>query len=287
MNARSWIDRDILYHYSHHMTSAPLAINDPAHWDSLADRYAEEADRMTGPYCEAAWQLADVPRGARVLDVATGAGALLAIALRDGADAVGIDFSPGMVDVAQKRAAAIRRGERALVMDCQALDFADASFDAAFSMFGVFMFPDPIAGFAEIARILRPGGLAVIAVWENAGGAGPAQLFQQAARRLFPDRPVPMPMARLFNAPELLEDAFREVGLEPEAVHEVGRAWPAPPVEWFRANAKLAFGWSPLWRDLDEAQREAFVDEAAALASVLPPEGIRSTALIGMARKPA
>jgi ubiquinone/menaquinone biosynthesis C-methylase UbiE len=181
------------------MTAHPQAINDPAHWDSLAERYADEADRMTRMYCEAAWQLAAVSRGARVLDVATGAGALLSIALKEGADAIGIDFSPGMVRVAQERAAVIRPGNRALVMDGQALDFADASFDAVFSMFGVFMFPDPIAGFAEIARVLRPGGLAVIAVWENAGGAGPATLFQEAARRLFPDRPVPTPMARLFN----------------------------------------------------------------------------------------
>ncbi|HEX7849534.1 MAG TPA: class I SAM-dependent methyltransferase [Sphingomonas sp.] len=269
------------------MTARPQAINDPAHWDSLAERYADEADRMTGLYCEAAWQLAALPLGARVLDVATGAGALLSIALSHGADATGIDFSPGMVRVAQERAALIRPGDRALVMDGQALDFSDASFDAAFSMFGVFMFPDPIAGFAEIARVLRPGGLAVIAVWESAGGAGPAQLFQEAARRLFPERPVPTPMAQLFNTPALLDDAFRKVGLEPQAVRAVERAWPAPPVEWFRDNAKLAFGWSPLWRDLDEDQRAAFADEAAALALTLPPEGIRSTALIGMARKPA
>ncbi|MGN6817879.1 MAG: class I SAM-dependent methyltransferase [Sphingomonas sp.] len=268
------------------MPDSTKAINDPAHWDSLAERYADEADRMTGLYCETAWQLAALPPGARVLDVATGAGALLAIALREGADAIGIDFSPGMVRVAQERAAAIRPGERALVMDGQALTLPDASFDAAFSMFGVFMFPDPIAGFAEIARVLRPGGLAVVAVWENAGGAGPAQLFQEAARRLFPDRPVPTPMTRLLNTPALLDEAFREVGLDLNAVHEVAHAWPAAPVEWFRENAKLAFGWSPLWRDLDDAQREAFAEEAAALALALPPEGIRSTALIGMARKP-
>jgi SAM-dependent methyltransferase len=192
-----------------------------------------------------------------------------------------------MVRVAQDRAAAIRPGEHALVMDGQALDFADASFDAAFSMFGVFMFPDPLTGFAEMARVLKPGGLAVIGVWEEAGGAGPAQLFQQAARLLFPDKPVPTPMTRLFNEPALLEEAFREVGLEPEAVHAVDHPWPAPPADWFRDNAKLAFGWSPLWRDLDDAQREEFADKAAELAKALPPEGIRSTALIGVARKSA
>lgn len=242
---------------------------------------------MTGLYCETGWQLADLPDGASVLDVATGTGALLSIALRERADAIGIDFSPGMVRIAQQRAAEISFGERARVMDGQALDYPDASFDAAFSMFGVFMFPDPDAGFAEMARVLRPGGLAVIAVWENAGGAGPAQLFQEAARRLFPDRPAPTPMTRLFNSPALLDVAFRDAGLEPLEVHAIEKAWPAPPVDWFRENAKLAFGWSPLWRDLTDDQRAAFAEEAAALATLLPPDGIHSTALIGLARKPA
>lgn len=269
------------------MTDTRAAINDPTHWDSLAERYASDADKMTGLYCEDAWRLAGLPAGAKVLDVATGAGALLAIALREGADADGIDFSPGMVRVAQERAAAIRPGEHAVVMDGQALDFPDARFDAAFSMFGVFMFPDPMAGFAEMARVLKPGGVAVIGVWQEAGGAGPAQLFQQAARTLFPDRPVPTPMVQLFNTPDLLEAAFRTVGLAPHAVHAANHAWPAPPVEWFRDNAKLAFGWSPLWRELDDAQRDSFADEAASLATALPPEGIISTALIGIARKTA
>lgn len=269
------------------MSTKPQAINDPGHWDSLADRYAGEADRMTSLYCEDAWRIAAIPAGAKVLDVATGAGALLTIALREGADAIGIDFSPSMVRIAQERAGAIRPGDHARVMDGQALDFADASFDAVFSMFGVFMFPDPIAGFAEMARVLRPGGLMAVGVWESAGGAGPAQLFQKAARILFPDRPVPTPMTRLFNTSALFEQAFSEVGLTPQAVREVEHAWPAPPVEWFRDNAKLAFGWSPLWAELSEAQREAFADEAARLAIALPAEGIRSTALIGLARKPA
>ena len=262
------------------------AIHDPAHWDSVSTNYAAEADRMTGRYAQAAWDLAALPTGARVLDVATGAGALLVSALRDGADAVGIDFSPGMVEIAGRRAAEIVAGEHTLVMDGQSLDFPADSFDAAFSIFGVFMFPDPAAGFAEMTRVLRPGGLAVVAVWENAGGAGPAQLFAKAAKRLFPDRPVPLPMSRLFNSPELLDAAFVEAGLRPSGVHGIEYAWPAPSVDWFRDNAKLAYGWSPLWQTLDDAERTAFAEEAARLAADLPPEGIYSTALIGLARKP-
>ena len=267
------------------MPSKAPAIHDPAHWDSVSTNYAAEADRMTGRYAQAAWELAALPPGARVLDVATGAGALLVSALRDRADAIGIDFSPGMIEIAQARAAEITPGQRALVMDGQQLDFPPDSFDAAFSIFGVFMFPDPAAGFAEMARVLRSDGLAVVAVWENAGGAGPAQLFAQAAQRLFPDQPVPLPMARLFNSPELLDAAFVEACLRPEAVHRVTYPWPAPPADWFREHAKLAYGWSPVWKMLDDAQRTAFAEEAAALAADLPPEGISSTALVGIARK--
>ena len=268
------------------MSEKAPAIHDPAHWDSISANYAAQADRMTGRYAQTAWDLAALPVGARVLDVATGAGALLVAALRDGADAVGIDFSPGMVEIAQTRAAQLSPGKRALVMDGQRLDFPAHSFDAAFSIFGVFMFPDPAAGFAEMARVLRPGGLAMVAVWENAGGAGPAQLFAKAAQRLFPDQPVPLPMSRLFNSPELLDAAFVEAGLTPQRVHAIDFAWPAPPVDWFRENAKLAYGWSPVWQMLDDAQRTAFAEEAAGLAADLPPEGIYSTALIGIARKP-
>ncbi len=267
------------------MSAKAPAIHDPAHWDSVSTNSAAEADRMTGRYAQAAWDLAALPTGARVLDVATGAGALLVSALRHGADAVGIDFSPGMVEIARERAAEIAAGDRALVMDGQNLDFPADSFDAAFSIFGVFMFPDPAAGFAEMARVLRPDGLAAVAVWENAGGAGPAELFAQAAQRLFPDQPMPLPVSRLFNTPDLLDAAFVEAGLHPEAVHRVDYAWPAPPVDWFRDHAKLAYGWSPVWQLLDDAQRVAFAEEAAALAADLPPEGITSTALVGMARK--
>ena len=40
------------------MTNAAHAIHDPAHWDSVAERYAAEAERMTARYAEAALELA-------------------------------------------------------------------------------------------------------------------------------------------------------------------------------------------------------------------------------------
>ena len=51
----------------------------------------------------------------------------------------------------------------AQVEDGQALSFADRSFDAAISMFGVMLFPDHQAGLREMARVLRQAGAAEVA----------------------------------------------------------------------------------------------------------------------------
>src|SRR5262249_965900 len=53
----------------------------------------------------------------------------------------------------------------AMMMDAQALDFPEASFDAAFCMFGFMFFPDRGRAFRELHRVLRPGGRALIATW--------------------------------------------------------------------------------------------------------------------------
>jgi ubiquinone/menaquinone biosynthesis C-methylase UbiE len=51
------------------------------------------------------------------------------------------------------------------VADGQALPFADATFDAGFSMFGLMFFPDRAKGFAELRRVLRPGAKALVSSW--------------------------------------------------------------------------------------------------------------------------
>lgn len=271
------------------MTDKQLPDDMRDHWERTADQYEAEGDKFTSQFAEEAWRLADLAPGAKILDVATGVGALLLPALRAGAEAHAIDFSDAMVDRARRRAPEIdpAAAERVTRMDGQALTFADNSFDAAFSIFGVMLFPDPDAGLAEMARVLRPDGMAVMGAWQSTTGAGPALLFQAAVAELFPDLEFGSVLGNrpLFNTQELMEAGFRRAGLEPVAVHFVTRPWPAPAPDWPRKNAQLAFGWSPAWQQLDDAQREQVI---AAVEAKIATAGasIDATALIGIARKP-
>ena len=67
-------------------------------------------------------------------------------------------------------------------MDGRALDLPDASFEAAFSMFGVVLFPDWQAGLSEMVRVIRPGGVGSIGTWKHPKGAAATLLLAQTFR---------------------------------------------------------------------------------------------------------
>ena len=101
--------------------------------------------------------------GARAIDVATGTGKVAADLHRrvqPGGEVLGIDISPGMIDVAERRFNG-RPGLTFVVGDALALPAPDATFDAATIAFGMRNLPDYGQGFAEMRRVVRPGGRVV------------------------------------------------------------------------------------------------------------------------------
>lgn len=152
-----------------------------AAWDRHAGTYARLFAPLTGYLAQSLFHTAAgrLPPAPRILDVACGAGELARAAVlhclaeRGGSGACGqvvaTDLSPGMVGLCTRNLAALDAGDvfRCEVADGQALGFDAGSFDAVFSSFGVFLFPDRAAGWREAARVLRPGGLLGTAVWRG------------------------------------------------------------------------------------------------------------------------
>lgn len=106
---------------------------------------------------------AALPAGALALDLGTGTGDLALELARQGARrVVAIDFVPAMVRAARRKA--VRRGMagiHVLIGDALALPFPDQTFDCVTSGFVVRNVADPAAAFAEMYRVLRPGGRVV------------------------------------------------------------------------------------------------------------------------------
>ncbi|HZD69768.1 MAG TPA: class I SAM-dependent methyltransferase [Actinomycetes bacterium] len=116
------------------------------------------------------------PDGARVLEVGCGPGHLsIRLARQHGLDVTGLDLDPAMI--ARANANADRRGDgdqrrpSFLVGDVAALAFPDGSFDLVVSTLSLHHWADPTAGLAEIGRVLRPGGRAL--VWDFRPGVRP------------------------------------------------------------------------------------------------------------------
>lgn len=107
--------------------------------------------------------------GARVLEVGCGPGRLaIRLAREHGLEVTGLDLDPAMIERARANAAAPRDGggpEPSFVVgDVASLPFADDSFDLVVSTLSMHHWADPAAGLAEIGRVLRPDGRAL--VWD-------------------------------------------------------------------------------------------------------------------------
>lgn len=105
--------------------------------------------------------LADIRAGERVLLVGAGTGLDLEW-VPAAARITAIDLTPAMVSRLRRRAARLGLEVDARVMDGQALAFPDGAFDVVVLHLIVAVIPQPLRCLQEAARVLRPGGRAVM-----------------------------------------------------------------------------------------------------------------------------
>ncbi|HVF73455.1 MAG TPA: methyltransferase domain-containing protein [Acidimicrobiales bacterium] len=257
------------------------------HWDGEGgEHWAEHADfydALLRRYADRIMARLDPQPGERVLDIGCGNGALaLGIAPHVG-EVVGLDISGPMLATAAERAAAAGLSNATFEKgDAQLHALPDASFDAAVSRFGVMFFEDPAAAFANIARMLRPGGRLVFACWQpmfsNAWimvPAGAVLAHVPLPPMGEPGAPGPFALGDADRVRSLLDGAgFADVELEPvEEPMRYGES--VEEAVAFLRNTEMA---RTLLKDVDEETvGRAWEAVREALAPYAGPDGVSLT----------
>lgn len=159
----------------------------------------------------------------RVLETASGTGVVTRVLvpqLQPAARYVATDLNQPMLDFAASRQVSDPRITWRQA-DALALPFDDAGFDLVCCQFGVMFFPDRVAGYREVKRVLSAGGHFVFNVWDRIEENGFANDVSDALAVIFANDP-PQFMARTphgYYDTELIRSdlgkaGFGEVGIE-------------------------------------------------------------------------
>jgi len=178
--------------------------------------WRREAIRATG-----------LPASGRLLDVCTGTADMALEAARQfpGARIAGVDFSAPMVALGRHKVRRVGLSDRIQlgVAPAEALPFPDDSFDAVTVAFGLRNIPDRQRGLAEMHRVLRPDGRAVVLEFTTPPGRLFRAIYLWYFRRVLPAigrlisghhsaySYLPASVAE-FPPPEELSARMREVG---------------------------------------------------------------------------
>ena len=205
---------------------------------ALAEGYSRSApmyDQTAGmTYLSALWKL--LPRvrvgpNPAVLDLGCGTGINLLEAARVLAPCRrlhGIDLAPGMIEEARRKAAAAGVPATFEVGDAEHLALQDASFDLVICNSVYHWFPDRARAVAEMSRVLRPGGQALVNCVADPGFHEWIRVVDEVWNHLFQEKrpwllPLPTPgelMGHIHAAGLKLEHLEYEV--DPLPVNDVG-----------------------------------------------------------------
>jgi ubiquinone/menaquinone biosynthesis C-methylase UbiE len=180
-------------------------------YDAVAIRYAE---LLPGPTAEESLdlalltvfvdQVARTPR-ARVIDAGCGTGRLTPLLQAAGLRPIGIDASPGMLAIARDRFPDIRFEVGRLT----ALPLPDAAMDGALLWYSIIHTPsdrlDPVV--SELARVLRPGGVALLGFQAGTG-----------TRRIVGGYGTTADTTAVLHDPQLVADRLSAGGLAIQAI---------------------------------------------------------------------
>ncbi len=215
------------------MSSSPFT--DPQIWNAIAAGYVKVTAPLLGHFSEDAIEWARLSSSDRVFDLACGPGTLTTKAAPLVNSITGVDFAPQMVEAAQK--AIQEAGLNNVVLeqaDGQQKFGPGDEYDVAFSMFGLMLFADRVAGLKNLKHLLKPGGRVYLSTWPTIEHSPYMKLAFEAfigacPENLIPDRPI-----GAFDNPEIVEEEMGQAGFKAVEVVLKTHALPvkAPEAIW-------------------------------------------------------
>jgi SAM-dependent methyltransferase len=255
-------------------------------WQQAAEpwhRWGPTLEAWLGEATETMLDLAGVAVGARVLDVAAGAGGqTLSAARRVGRDGavLATDIAPAILDYAEHEARAAGLGNVAVrAMDAEAFDLEPGTFDAAICRLGLMYLPSLSSALAGVRRALRPGGRLAAIVFSTPDRNGffsvPVGIIRRRAGLGAPTPGQPGPFS--LGADGVLAGALSAAGFGAVEVRAVDAPLCLPAaVDCLRLEQESFGALHQMLSGLDDAGRAAAWDEVGtALADFEGADGFR------------
>ncbi|HEX6713995.1 MAG TPA: class I SAM-dependent methyltransferase [Thermoleophilaceae bacterium] len=219
---------------------------------------------------------ADIQPGLTVLDIACGTGNATIPAALEGGRCTGLDLTPELFDAARRNAAEAGVEIDWVQGDAEDLPFGDGSFERVLSTFGIMFAPRHEVAAAELARVIAPGGTAVLACWGPYGLNG--EMFPMIGKRMPPPPSYAQPPSRWGDEDHvrgLLEPRGLEVSTErqsvdfrSDSVESIVARMEAYFGPWKMAQAALGDDWADLRAELvDLYERYATHEDGQVAAS--------------------
>ncbi len=172
-------------------------------------------------------------------------------------------------------------------MDGQALQFADATFDAALSVLGIILFPDAERGLAEMRRVVRPGGRVSVVTWTQPQNYELATELRAAIQSVWPEQPpAALPAQLRYREEADFRALFKTAGLAEPAIATVTARLEAPSARWLSERIAFAPGMAAMMAGLGDREAaviERFVENLETRLGK-GPIGLSGVAFIGTAQ---
>jgi ubiquinone/menaquinone biosynthesis C-methylase UbiE len=250
-------------------------------WDAVAaawDGSVAAVDRFKAPATARLVEWVAPATGERVLELGAGPGSLAVTwseLVGPSGSVVLSDIAPAMVEIAARRAAVLPNVE-VTVLDAAAIDRPDGQFDVVVSRMGLMFAPDPASAFAEMRRVLAPGGRLGALTWAGMEHNPWMTCVGMAAAAHGMVAGPPIASGGIFSLgdPAQLEMLAKEAGFDAVGADAIDVVFESPGIDAHVAQVSSLAG--PLAAAVDAAtddQRAALLRTAAEIAAPYAADG--------------